>query len=141
VASRYIQGGGTRSWSILRLVLSRVACWMARPLTPVRDAMSGFFLIRRDRVSGVCAPLRGFKIGLELLVRAEPRRIAEVGYVFVGRIAGKSKMSFAEGLRFLRQLMTLYTASPTSNGRPSHLIVPAASEREQRASVLGRIRA
>jgi dolichol-phosphate mannosyltransferase len=164
VASRYIRGGGTRSWSVVRLVLSRVACWLARPLTPVRDAMSGFFLIRRDRLSGLCGPLRGFKIGLELLVRAEPRRIAEVGYVFVGRVAGKSKMSIAEGLRFLRQLAALYTASfATSNARPSHHIVtvtgtgtgtatgtpsrwktragdPVTTEHEQ-ASVLGRIRA
>jgi dolichol-phosphate mannosyltransferase len=142
VASRYIRGGGTRSWSVLRLVLSRVACWMTRPLTPVRDAMSGFFLIRRDRLSSVCAPLRGFKIGLELLVRAKPRRVAEVGYVFVGRIAGKSKMSFAEGLRFLRQLAALYTASSsTSTARPSHLIVSAVPDREQGASVFDRIRA
>ncbi|HWW83961.1 MAG TPA: hypothetical protein VNZ26_10190, partial [Vicinamibacterales bacterium] len=77
-------------------------------------------------------------------------------------VAGKSKMSIAEGLRFLRQLAALYTASfATSNARPSHHIVtvtstgaatgtpsrwktragdPVTTEHEQ-ASVLGRIRA
>src|SRR5262249_5745271 len=48
VGSRYIQGGGTRHWSLGRLLMSRLACVLARGLTPVADATSGFFLIRRD---------------------------------------------------------------------------------------------
>ena len=108
VASRYAGGGGTSGWSIGRWILSRLACWLSRPLTPVRDPMSGFFLLRRDRARPFDTPHRGFKIGLELLVRAHPRRVAEVGYVFVGREAGESKMSVKEGLMFLGQLLRLY---------------------------------
>src|SRR5262245_57691895 len=50
VASRYISNGGSRGWSLKRFVLSRLGCALSRPLTPVRDAMSGFFLLRADRV-------------------------------------------------------------------------------------------
>jgi len=130
VASRYIEGGGAESWPPGRRMLSAFACWLSRPLTPVRDTMSGFFLIRRNRVLHLRTSARGFKIGLELLVRAEPRRVAELGYVFVGRTAGRSKMSIGEGLRFLRQLIVLYAhAWSAASARPAHLIVPRAEPR------------
>ena len=139
VASRYIEGGGATSWSHGRRMLSAIACWLSRPLTPVRDAMSGFFLIRRQRVRHLRTSARGFKIGLELLVRAEPRRVAELGYVFVGRTAGRSKMSVGEGLRFLRQLLTLSAhALSVCSARPAHLIVPKA---EHASAAPDRIRA
>jgi hypothetical protein len=39
------------------------------------------------------------------------RRVSELGYVFVGRDAGESKMTVKEGLMFLRQLARLYAFS------------------------------
>ena len=48
VASRYIPGGSTPNWPFKRRLLSRTACLLARPLSPIRDAASGFFLIRRS---------------------------------------------------------------------------------------------
>ena len=129
VASRYVGSGrAANSWSLKRLVLSRAGCWLSRPLTPVRDAMSGFFMLRRDRVDRFETSASGFKIGLELLVRAQVRRVAEVDYVFVDREAGRSKMDLGECLRFLKQLCRLYlwSVSPLAV-RPSHLVVSAAS--------------
>src|SRR5690606_612917 len=35
VASRYIPGGSTPNWPLKRRVLSRVACLLARPLSPI----------------------------------------------------------------------------------------------------------
>lgn len=122
VASRYVAGGGTRLWSAGRTLLSRLGCWVSRPLTPVRDAMSGFFLIRRDRAIDIRSGTRGFKIGLELLVRAHLQHVAEVGYVFVGRTAGRSKMTWGEAVRFLRQLMALYRQEWASV-HPAHVVV------------------
>jgi dolichol-phosphate mannosyltransferase len=107
IGSRYIAGGGTRNWPIGRLILSRVACLMARPLTPVRDATSGFFLIRRDLARGVQISAGGFKICLELLIRARPRSVVEVPYVFTGRTAGQSKMNVKEATGYLQQLRDL----------------------------------
>ena len=107
IASRYIDGGGTQNWPLVRLVMSRLACVMARSLTPVRDATSGFFLIRRDLASGVRISAGGFKICLELLVRGRPRNVVEMPYVFVGRTAGESKMNLKEALGYLVQLRDL----------------------------------
>jgi dolichol-phosphate mannosyltransferase len=107
IGSRYIPGGGTRHWGMARLMMSRVACLMARGLTPIRDATSGFFLIRRDLAHDVQISAGGFKICLELLVRGRPRSVVEVPYVFVGRTAGESKMNLKEALGYLEQLKQL----------------------------------
>jgi dolichol-phosphate mannosyltransferase len=104
IGSRYIPGGGTRNWPLGRLALSRLACLMARSLTPVKDATSGFFLIRRDLARGVRISAGGFKICLELLVRGRPSSVIEVPYVFEGRTAGESKMNLKEAAGYLRQL-------------------------------------
>src|SRR5581483_9388200 len=104
VASRYIPGGGTTGWPLSRRLVSRLACWAARPLTPVRDPMSGYFLIRRERLAKLRTKACGFKIGLEFLVRAAPATVAELPYVFVDRVAGRSKMGLAEIFRFGLQL-------------------------------------
>src|SRR3954465_2022304 len=127
LASRYVSGGATINFPIGRWMLSRLGCWLARPLTPVHDSMSGFFLVRRRRLDGFRTSVQGFKIGLELLVRSEPRRLAEVGYVFVGRTVGASKMSFGEASGFSPQLIPLYphaVASPAR--RPAHVTVATA---------------
>lgn len=107
VGSRYVPGGAAEHWPVRRLVLSRVACALARPLTPVRDATSGFFLVRRERVQDVQIQAGGFKICLELLVRGRVRSVAEVPYVFTDRTAGESKMSLKEALGYLVQLVKL----------------------------------
>jgi dolichol-phosphate mannosyltransferase len=107
VGSRYIPGGGTRHWSAGRLIMSRVACGLARGLTPVRDATSGFFLIRRELAQRVHISAGGFKICLELLVRGRPTSIVEVPYVFEGRTAGESKMNMTEALGYIGQLREL----------------------------------
>ena len=138
VASRYVRGGGTSNFPLGRWLLSRAGCWLARPLTPVRDAMSGFFLIRRDRLDGFRTSVRGFKIGLELFVRSQPRRIAEVGYLFAGRTAGVSKMSVAEAGGYLRQLARLYrdaVAAPVS--RPARVAITESPESAASASLSG----
>ena len=108
VGSRYIPGGGTRGWPFARLVMSRVACLMARGLTPVRDATSGLFLIRRDLANDVRISAGGFKICLELLVRGRPASVVEVPYVFEGRTAGESKMNLKEAAGYLLQLRDLH---------------------------------
>jgi dolichol-phosphate mannosyltransferase len=109
VGSRYVAGGRVENWPAGRLLMSRLACALARPLTPVRDATSGFFLIRRSSVEGVQIAAGGFKICLELLLRSSVRSVAEVPYVFVDRTTGQSKMSLKEAMGYLTQLRQLYT--------------------------------
>jgi len=71
-------------------------------------------------------------------VRSQPRRLAEVGYVFVGRTAGESKMSVAEASGFLRQLISLYRDTrATPVRRPACVTVAVAQERAASASLSG----
>jgi dolichol-phosphate mannosyltransferase len=108
VASRYIPGGSTPNWPLKRRVLSRVACLLARPLSPIRDAASGFFLIRRDIARNTTIKAGGFKICLELIVRGGASRLVEIPYRFDDRELGESKMSMREAAGYLVQLRDLY---------------------------------
>ncbi len=118
IGSRYIPGGGTKDWSAGRQLMSKFACVLAAPVTPVRDATSGFFLVRREAVEGVQISAGGFKICLELLVRGRIRSVVEVPYVFVGRTAGESKMNHREALGYLVQLRDLLAVRWRKNAPP-----------------------
>jgi dolichol-phosphate mannosyltransferase len=123
IGSRYIPGGGTSNWETSRVLMSKFACLMARGLTPVRDATSGFFLMRRDRARGVTISAGGFKICLELLIRSEPRLVIEVPYVFKGRTVGQSKMNLKEAMGYLRQLRDLSAYRRSRDlPRPKHQV-------------------
>jgi dolichol-phosphate mannosyltransferase len=108
IASRYIPGGATRNWPLVRRAMSRFACLLARPLTAARDATSGYFLIQRAAVQGVRIEAGGFKICLELLIRGRVHSIVEVPYEFVDRAAGESKMSWREATGYFKQVGVLW---------------------------------
>jgi dolichol-phosphate mannosyltransferase len=108
VASRYIPGGSTPDWPWRRRLMSRFACLLAQPITPIRDASSGFFLIKRSLAEGASIQAGGFKICLELLVRAKPVRLVELPYRFDDREEGESKMSLREAAGYLVQLKDLF---------------------------------
>lgn len=125
IGSRYVPGGGTSNWERSRVLMSRFACVLARGLTPVRDATSGFFLMRRDRARDVTISAGGFKICLELLIRTEPALVIEVPYVFTGRTAGESKMNWKEAAGYVKQLGDLYAYRRRRRVRPPrHRIEP-----------------
>ncbi|OBS08581.1 glycosyltransferase family 39 protein [Acidihalobacter prosperus] len=110
VASRYVPGGGTEGWPLKRRIISRVACWLAKPLTPVKDSTSGYFALRRECLEAVDFVPRGYKIGLELFARLPGRRTVEVPFVFRDRTRGTSKLGGAVILAYLVQLGALYRA-------------------------------
>jgi dolichol-phosphate mannosyltransferase len=108
IASRYVRGGATPDWPLKRRLLSRAACLLARPLSPVRDAASGFFVIRHDIARATTIKAGGFKICLELIARSGARRLVEMPYRFEDREQGQSKMSLREAAGYLVQLRDLY---------------------------------
>jgi len=108
IGSRYVEGGGIEDWPLLRKVTSIVAIALAKPLTPLRDITSGYFLVRRTAVEGIELDPIGFKIGLEVIAKARYRRALEVPYVFTDRVAGTSKLNQNEILNYLRQLARIY---------------------------------
>ncbi len=109
LGSRYAPGGAVdESWSFYRVLNSRLATWMARPLVQCADPMSGFFATRRSALPELLTlrPM-GYKIALELIVRGG-LRVREVPIDFRDRSAGASKMNWRQQLRFLRHLSRLY---------------------------------
>ena len=110
VGSRYV-GSASRSsrWPARRRINSLVATALARPLTPVRDCMAGFFALHRDVVAD-WSRLRpmGYKILLEILARAPSAAVIEVPIDFATRAAGESKLTLYQQWRYLRHLGRLY---------------------------------
>jgi dolichol-phosphate mannosyltransferase len=132
VASRYIPGGSTPDWPVGRRFMSRLACWLARPLTPIRDATSGFFVIRQEFARGVPIQAGGFKICLELLIRGWPVRLVEVPYRFADRELGESKMSLREAAQYFVQLKDLYLfrwRAPARTPQQHRILTAAEVER------------
>ncbi len=112
IGSRYTAGGGLGEWSRVRRLLSAAAVWVTWPLQKAglraRDPMSGFFLVRRDCVSRVRFQESGFKLLLEILVRARIRSVEEVPFAFGQRYRGASKASFKVACDYARLLVRLY---------------------------------
>ncbi len=110
IGSRYQEGGGTPDWPLVRRLGSRLASLPARLLTSVRDPLSGFFAIDRERLRALPDNMPGFKIGLEILAEtAEPLRVLEIPITFVDRHLGTSKMNFTVLKEYLHQLIRLFS--------------------------------
>lgn len=108
IGSRYVKGGGIKNWPARRIITSRVACTLARPLTNVKDITSGYFLVKREALEGVKLDPIGFKIGLEVVAKAHYGRAIEIPYVFTDRVTGESKLNQQEIFNYLKQLRNLY---------------------------------
>ncbi len=108
IGSRYVKGGGIEDWPMQRKLTSLVAIALAKPLTPLRDITSGYFLVRRGAIEGIDLDPIGFKIGLEVIAKARYRKAVEVPYVFTDRVAGSSKLNQNEIVNYLRQLVRIY---------------------------------
>ena len=108
VGSRYVPGGGIQDWPAHRVFASRLACMLAGPLTPVKDATSGFFFLKKTALENVKLDPLGFKIGLEVFVRSKHGgKIKEVPYVFTDRRAGMSKLKLPVIGCYLKQICIL----------------------------------
>lgn len=109
IGSRYAPGGVVdSSWSRYRVLNSRLATLLARPLAKCADPMAGFFATRRSALPDLrtLRPM-GYKIALELMVRGR-LRVGEVPIDFRDRSMGLSKMNWRQQIKFLRHLSRLY---------------------------------
>jgi dolichol-phosphate mannosyltransferase len=108
IGSRHVPGGGIENWSLKRRFISRGASLLARPLTPIKDPVSGFFFLKKSVLGGVELNPLGYKIGLEIAVKGRYRSCLEVPYMFADRKRGKSKMGTREMFNYLRHILGLY---------------------------------
>ncbi|MEP6821569.1 MAG: polyprenol monophosphomannose synthase [Chthoniobacterales bacterium] len=101
IGSRYIKGGTTPGWPLLRRIMSRAAGALAYPLTGVHDSMAGFFAIRRVHLLEVASTATGFKIAFELIVHGGRKlRVREIPIAFHDRERGVSKMNMRVAMLF-----------------------------------------
>jgi len=107
IGSRYVKGGGTKGFPFTRKFISGFACLLGRLLTRVKDNTSGFFCIKKAALESVNLTPDGFKIGLEVFVKANYTSFIEVPYNFSDRIKGKSKLKPKVVAQYLKQIMGL----------------------------------
>jgi dolichol-phosphate mannosyltransferase len=100
LGSRYVQGGGTRNWSLARQAVSRFGSLYARILLGVgiRDLTGGFKCFRRSVLEAIGLErisTKGYAFQIETTYRALKvgSRVVEVPIVFSEREVGTSKMS------------------------------------------------
>lgn len=101
IGSRNIKGGSVEVWPFHRKLISKIATLMAKPLTNIKDPLSGLFFLKREVINSINFTSKGYKICLEIIVKGRYKRIMEIPYVFGGRFAGTSKLNFREYLRYI----------------------------------------
>jgi dolichol-phosphate mannosyltransferase len=100
IGSRYVPGGGTRNWGLLRQLISRGGSLYAQVLLGmrVRDLTGGFKCYRRavlETIDLAAIDSKGYAFQIETTYRTIRAgfRVVEVPIVFVDRQVGGSKMS------------------------------------------------
>jgi dolichol-phosphate mannosyltransferase len=120
IGSRYTPGGELGDWNPMRKFLSAAAVWVTWPIQHsgrrAKDPMSGFFLVRRRAIAEIAFQKSGFKLLLEVLVRARLHSVKEVPFAFGLRSRGSSKAGLKVGWDYARLLLRLYAARFFSRG-------------------------
>jgi len=109
VGSRYVKGGSSKEWPFIRRFISSLSCSLTRGLTGVKDATSGYFMIKKEVIKDAVLKPKGFKICLEIIVRGTYKSICEVPIIFTDRKHGKSKLGFSESIKYGVHLIELYS--------------------------------
>jgi dolichol-phosphate mannosyltransferase len=125
VASRYIEGGRIRGWPLKRRLISKGAVKIAQYGLPIKkeikDPMSGFFALKRHVLDNIKIDSAGYKILLEILVKANNARVKEIPYTFTNRTLGKSKLDNTVVWDYIKALYHLYRYGQKSANSTSWL--------------------
>lgn len=112
IGSRYVAGGSTPDWPIVRQLVSKTGNLYARIMLgiPIRDATAGFRAFRREALAQLPyekAEASGYGFQVEMAWRAVEKglNVVEVPIAFRDRTRGKSKM----GLAIVTEAMWLVT--------------------------------
>jgi dolichol-phosphate mannosyltransferase len=99
IGSRYVAGGGTENWGLLRRLISQGGSLYTRMfLMPVHDPTSGFKCFRRAVLESIdldAIHSKGYAFQIENVYRAQRAgfHVVEVPITFAERTIGHSKMS------------------------------------------------
>ncbi|HLT30824.1 MAG TPA: polyprenol monophosphomannose synthase [Myxococcaceae bacterium] len=119
LGSRYVEGGGTVNWGLLRRLVSRGGSLYARSVlqVPVRDLTGGYKCFRREVLEAIdlaSIRSRGYAFQIELTYRAIQLgfRVLELPITFEDRRVGESKMSRGIFLEALFGVLRLRMQAP-----------------------------
>src|SRR5438128_11308516 len=151
IGSRYIPGGDTPNWSLLRRFISGGGNIFARFMLgiPVHDCTAGYRCYRRKVLESIdldTIQSQGYAFQIELVYRVMKHgfKIVETPIVFMDRRVGKSKMSrkiVIEGFtyvlkaRFSRQALKPGLIASRSSATQLQVASIQASEMEELPSV------
>ena len=141
IGSRYVKGGGTPNWSLLRRFISGGGNIFARVMLgiPVRDCTAGYRCYRREVLESIgldTVESQGYAFQVELAYRVYKRgfKIVETPIIFLDRRVGKSKMSraiFLEGFTWVaRTRLGKTSASRKVASLPAEQAAPSISNPE-----------
>lgn len=122
VGSRFTPAGQVEGFPLHRRLVSEGARRLTQLASPtvrrhgLTDPISGFFLVRRDRLDLEAIEPRGYKILLEVLHKCPLDEVREVGFTFQNRTLGESNLTPDTAWTFLEQLGSL-AARERSNRR------------------------
>jgi dolichol-phosphate mannosyltransferase len=129
IGSRYVAGGGTPNWSLLRRFISGGGNIFARFMLgiPVHDCTAGFRCYRRQVLESIdldSIESQGYAFQVELAYRVYRRgfKIVETPIIFRDRRVGKSKMSraiFLEGFAWVVRARLGRASLPVKRPAPS----------------------
>lgn len=110
IASRYINGGKIKGWTLKRKIMSKVATLIATKGLGVKtkDPMSGFFAFKKNILKGINFDAIGYKILLEILVKKSGIAVKEIPYTFENRSFGSSKLDSSTVTDYFKSVWKLY---------------------------------
>lgn len=114
IGSRYIEGGGTLNWSLIRKCISKMGTLYARTIlgVPINDFTGGFNGWTKKTLSTLdlnAIKSQGYSFQIEMKYRAYTAKfgLKEIPITFHERRSGQSKMSFKIILEAIRAVWRL----------------------------------
>jgi len=110
IASRYVRGGSIDGWTLRRKLISKTATLIAKRGLGInaKDPMSGFFAFKKQIIEGLKFDAIGYKMLLEILVKAKNISVLEIPYTFTNRKFGSSKLDSKAITDYVKAVWKLY---------------------------------
>ncbi|KPJ69602.1 hypothetical protein AMJ44_03325, partial [candidate division WOR-1 bacterium DG_54_3] len=122
IGSRYIEGGGTKNWTLLRQINSRAANFLAKTMLHIKcnDCTGGFRLYKKEVLTSINLDKiysNGYSFLIEILYKCQLNgfQISEIPIIFEDRRAGSSKISKNEIFKAIKTLLRYWIISVSKN--------------------------
>ncbi len=122
-ATRYAKGGSAKGlgrlttfYGVYRRAVSLGMKYFTQiifiPTRKTSDPLGGFFLFKKSILETTILEPKGFKILVEILMRAKYDKVSEVPYTFLSRENDDSKATIKQGIEFFKHLWYIFRTIP-----------------------------